>query len=155
MIEEISNFDISGCNSRRLFHHKGLEWKTLTNDSISKQCRMTFQISRTTPSGQAARSGVSGEAGRRQRVRSEKPWIHFLTRCRRTLDFSSQTFCDLYEQLHKWNAFSFCHKLGKHFPPRIMKRLPVRRQASNWVVVNLDVFITHLLKISRFNAKQW
>lgn len=34
--EDISNFDISGCNLRRLFHHAGLGRNILTNNSISK-----------------------------------------------------------------------------------------------------------------------
>lgn len=34
--EDISNSDISGCNLRRLFHHEGLGWNILTNNSISK-----------------------------------------------------------------------------------------------------------------------
>lgn len=35
VMEEMSDFDISGCNLRRSSHHEGLGWDILTNNLIS------------------------------------------------------------------------------------------------------------------------
>lgn len=156
MIEEISNLDISGCNLSRLFHHKGLVENILTNHTISKLSSswktmqddildnpfITIQYRRLVRTMPVTRPGASQLLGRAcvwQGTFKKHP-LHFLTCCCRTLDCVSLSFCNLYEQLYKWNAFPFCHTPQQQSPPRIMKSPRVHLQASNWLPVNSSCF---------------